>query len=133
MVNLGSDVVSDWSFEDGDLQTVSGTGNLIQAISNRLNTYTGDLSSFYADFGSILFDYMGELNKPTTHEYIRLEVENELIKDKRIINANCTVNKIGSGEVECTLNVVLVDGSDVDLNMIITSENEVRITNGVEY
>ena len=132
MINLGTDVISDWSFANGDIETVEGISNLNQAISNRLNTYLDDLSLFYSNYGSIVFDYIGEHNTPTIHEYIKVEVEDCIIKDKRINSVECTVNKIINGEISCKLNLVLVDGTDVDLNMIITQENTVTITNGVE-
>lgn len=132
MINLGTDVMSDWSFSDGDLNIVSGTGNLSQAIANRLNTYLDDLALFYNGYGSNLFDYLGEFNNSNIHEYIKLETEFQVIKDKRIKTAECTVNRIGQGIVEATLNVELIDGTDVDLNMIITNENKVIIQNGVE-
>ena len=131
MINLGTDVVSDWCFTDGDLNIVAGTGNLAQAIQNRLNTYIGDLSAFYASYGSQLFDYLGEMNQSNIHEYIKVEVEHAVIQDKRIMAAECTVRRLSGGRVECTLNVTLVDGTDMDLNMIITNENMVNIT-GVE-
>ena len=37
MINLGTDIVSDWSFSDGDLNIVTGTANLAQAIQNRFD------------------------------------------------------------------------------------------------
>ena len=132
MINLGTDVMSDWSFSNGDVNIVAGTGNLAQAISNRLNTYLDDLSAFYAGYGSTVFDYLGEFNHSTIHEYIKIEVETAVIKDNRVNSVECTVNKISSGQVEGKLNLTLVDGTDVDLNMIITAENTVMITNGVE-
>lgn len=131
MINLGTDVIKDWSFSNGDLNIVAGTGNLGQAIENRLNTYLGDLSAFYSGYGSQLFDYLGEINQSNIHEYIKVEIEHAVIKDKKIMGAECTVWKVSSGRVECTLNVTLVDGTDMDLNMIITNENMVNII-GVE-
>ena len=131
MINLGTDVISDWSFTDGDLNIVAGTGNLGQAIENRLNTYIDDLSAFYASYGSQLFDYLGEMNKSNIHEYIKVEVEHAVIQDKRIMAVECIVRRLSGGRVECTLNVTLVDGTDIDLNMIITNENMVNII-GVE-
>lgn len=133
MINLGTDIVSDWSFTDGDLNIVSGTGNLAQAIQNRLNTYLDDLNMFYSNYGSTLFDLLGDLNHETIHEYIKIEIEHEIIKDNRIRNVNCTVTKIGNGKVECNLNLILVDRTDIDLNLIITADNIAIIgTNGVE-
>lgn len=123
MINLGVDVQSDWSFSDGDLNIVTGTANLAQAIQHRLNTYFDDLNSFYANYGSTLLDLLGDLNHETIHEYIKIEVEDCVVKDNRIRSVDCTVNKIGVGQVECSLYLVLVDGSDADLGLIITADN----------
>lgn len=125
MINLGTDVIGDWSFTNGDVNTVTGTGNLGQAIQNRLNTYIGDLNEFYNEYGSNLFDYMGEMNHNTIHEYIKSEIEFRVVQDKRISNVDCTVSKVSSEQVKCQLHLTLVDGTDFDLNMILTNENAV--------
>lgn len=125
MINLGTDIMTDWSFSDGDLNIVSDTGNLGQAISNRLNTYLNDLNLFYTDYGSTLFDYLGSLNNENIREYIRIEVESTVIKDNRIQGVDCTVKKVQSNAVECVLNLQLVDNTDVSLDLIITAENVV--------
>ena len=127
MINLGTDVVSNWSFTDGDLNIVAGTGNLAQAIQNRLNTYMDDLNIFYQNYGSTIFDELGELNHPTIHEYIKIELESCLIRDNRINNVVCTVEKIDSGSVECSLDLTLVDETDVSLGLIINADNVVVI------
>ena len=127
MINLGTDVVSNWSFTDGDLNIVAGTGNLAQAIQNRLNTYLDDLNIFYQNYGSTIFDELGELNHPTIHEYIKIEVESCLIRDNRINNVVCTVEKISSESVECSLDLTLVDETDVSLGLIINADNVVVI------
>ena len=133
MINLGVDVAADWSFSDGDLNIVTGTNNLAQAIQNRLNTYFDDLNLFYANYGSTLLDLLGDLNHETIHEYIKIELEDVVVKDNRIRSVDCTVNKIGVGQVECSLYLVLVDGSDADLGLIITADNIVVLNiNGVE-
>ena len=127
MINLGTDVVSNWSFTDGDLNIVAGTGNLAQAIQNRLNTYLDDLNIFYSSYGSTIFDELGELNHPTIHEYIKIEIEYRLIRDNRIKDVVCTVEKIDSGSVECSLDLTLVDETDVSLGLIINADNVVVI------
>lgn len=127
MINLGTDVVSNWSFTDGDLNIVAGTGNLAQAIQNRLNTYLDDLNIFYSSYGSTLFDELGEINHPTIHEYIKIEIEYRLIRDNRIKDVVCTVEKISSDCVECSLDLTLVDETDVSLGLIINADNIVVI------
>ena len=127
MINLATDVIKDWSFNDGDLITVTGIGNLSQAIENRLNTYIGEMNDFYIEYGSQLFDYLGEMNQGNIHQYVKIEIEHSLIQDKRINSVECNITKIGSNEIEGILSLTLVDETDVDLNMIITNDNKVSI------
>lgn len=131
MRRLGTDIKSDWSFNsEGDLNIVSGVDNLGQAISNRLNTYLGDLDLFYQEYGSTLFEYLGEINHETIHEYIRIEIEHAVSNDKRVREINVTVLKKDTKSVECKLDLVLVNNKDVGLNMIISAENIVILNGG---
>lgn len=128
MINLGTDIDSEWSFANGDLLLVSNYGNLNQAIINRLNTDLDFYSIFYTKYGGRLFEQMGELNHPTIHEYIRIEVEDTVMQDPRIQNVECTVNKHSSNTVECDLMIVLYDETTVtNLNLIIDANTGVSL------
>lgn len=128
MINLGVDIDSEWSFANGDILLVSNYGNLNQAIINRLNTDLDFYSIFYTKYGGRLFEQMGELNHPTIHEYIRIEVEDTLMQDPRIQNVECTVNKHSSNTVECDLMIVLYDETTVtNLNLIIDANTGVSL------
>ena len=46
-MDIGTDINNEWVFEDGDLTLIDGEKNLIQSISNRLNTtYNKDTRKF---------------------------------------------------------------------------------------
>ena len=134
MINLGTDITSDWNFTNGDIDLVSGYPNVKQAIINRLNTDTDFYNIFYPKYGGNLFEHMGELNHPTIHEYIRIEVESIVKQDPRISNVNATVTKNGSSSVNCELNVVFYDNISSDkINLVIDANTGVSInTNIVE-
>ena len=130
MVNdvFGTDINRDWNFVDGDLELVTGTANISQAVYNRLMTDDDLYTQFYAKYGGKLYTHFGDLNHPTIHEYIRIEIEDILSQDPRIKSMECTVTKTSSKEVECNLNITPI-GSDeaVELNLVINENALIRI------
>lgn len=136
MVNdvFGTDIDSTWSFVDGDLELSKGKGNLGQAIMNRLNADDDQYSDFYIKYGGQLFDHFGDLNHPTIHEYIRIEIEHILEQEPRIKEiTECTVNKISSNVVGCTLKVTPI-GSDevIELNLVLSDDSPIFISSSNE-
>ena len=88
---FGVDIDSIWNFVDGDIQLSKGKENLGQAIINRLMADDDQYSDFYIRYGGRLFDHFGDLNHPTIHEYIRIEIESILEQEPRIKEINeCT-------------------------------------------
>ena len=57
-MNIGTDINNEWVFEDGDLSLIDGEKNLIQSISNRLNTVY-DESLYYSNYGGYLQQFIG--------------------------------------------------------------------------
>ena len=130
MVDIyGTDIQRDWQFSDGDIDLITGEANLGQAIVNRLNTDDDFYTQFYRRYGGRLYDHFGDLNHPTIHEYIRIEVEDILSQDPRIQQVDCTVNKTSNHEVECNLKIRVI-GSDevVELNLIINETAPIHIS-----
>lgn len=128
MNSLGTDIDSNCSFSDGDINLVSGIMNLGQAIVNRLNTDAGFYQGFYSHYGGNLFDELGELNNGNAHEYLRIEIESILRQDPRIKGTECTITKIASDTVKCNLKVqTIAEDEFVELNLVITPNNGVII------
>ena len=130
MVNniYGTDIKSDWSFTDGDLNIVKDKINLSQAVVNRLKTDAGTYDIFYKNYGGNLFEEMGELNHPTIHEYIRIEVESILQQDPRINNVECTVNKTYSNGVTIDLKLTPVTEDEVvELNLVWNEDSPILL------
>lgn len=108
MVNeniYGTDIHRDWQFSDGDLEIITGDANLGQAIVNRLNADDDWYSQFYTRYGGRLYEHFGDLNHSTIHEYFQIEIESIVSQDPRIAEVECTVNKIETDTVECSLKV----------------------------
>ena len=121
---FGTDIQSNWNLNsNGDLNTVTGESNLGQAIVNRLNSDLDTYDLFYAKYGGDLFTHMGDLNIPTIHEYIRIEIETILEQEPRIRQMQCTVEKNDTKSVLVTLNIVPVGADEVvELNLILGND-----------
>ena len=124
----GTDIKNDWSFTNGDLNTVSGQINLGQAVVNRLKADLDTYNIFYKKYGGNLLDEMGEINHPLSHEYIRIEVESILQQEPRLRNIECTVNKSYSGGVNVNLKLTPVAEDEmVELNLVINEDLAILI------
>ena len=76
----------------GDFEIVSDQDNLAQAIIVRLATDEGELHDIgHADYGSRLFEVVGEINDKATRRRIQALVRECLVQERRIkeiININ---------------------------------------------
>ena len=125
----GTDIKSDWSFTNGDINLVTGSTNLGQAIKNRLESDLDTYDLFYLEYGGELFEHFGDLNNPRIHEYIRIEVEHILDQEPRIDNLECTVNKTDRNTIECNLRVKPVQSERIDeFNLVINEDSYIEIT-----
>ncbi len=69
----------------GDLDVISGEDNLAQAIIHRLTTEEGELEDVgHADYGSRLYDIIGEPNNEMTRNRIRNTIRFALSQEPRI-------------------------------------------------
>jgi phage baseplate assembly protein W len=80
--HIGADLVAT---RGGDFDTVAKEDNLVQAIISRLSTDEGELVDLgHADYGSRLFELMGEVNNATTRQRLKAEVQGCLSQETRI-------------------------------------------------
>lgn len=103
--DFGVEVHSDWTFVDGDLKLVSYDDNLCQAIRNRLNTNLDELSLFYEDYGSVLNGFFGWKSNEETLSFIKLEIDNCLKNDFRLVNFTSEVKYNGNGVLQIAITV----------------------------
>ena len=123
----GTDINSNWSFSDGDINLVTDKANLGQAIVNRLKA---DLTTFifYNRYGGNLFEHFGDKNNPNIHEYIKIEVESICKQDPRIKQVESTVTKTDSETITLDLKLLTISSDEiVRYNLIITSDNSIFI------
>ncbi|MEL6940300.1 MAG: GPW/gp25 family protein [Cyanobacteria bacterium J06598_1] len=68
-----------------DLAVVNGRENLTQALLNRLHTRQGELTALgHPDYGSRLYQLIGELNNQRTRTRTELYVRESLAQEPRI-------------------------------------------------
>ena len=69
----------------GDLETVAGADNLVQALLIRFNTPLGDLAALgHPDYGSRLHDLIGRSNDASTRNLVRLFALETLRQEPRV-------------------------------------------------
>ncbi len=79
---LGADLTTT---EAGDLDTVENEDDLAQAIIVRLSTDEGELYDIgHADYGSHLYEVVGELNSGATRKKVESLVRECLFQEQRI-------------------------------------------------
>ena len=125
----GTDINRKWEFTNGDIDLVDESINLGQAIVNRLNAGLDTYDLFYARYGGVLFEHLGDLNHPNIHEYMRIEIESILDQEPRIQNLECTVNKTNSTTVEINLKVAVIGSDTIDeFNLVINEDSTISIS-----
>ena len=126
IVEYGVDICRDWTFQDGDIKSISNTDNLNQAILNRLNTIQDELDSFYDDYGSFLQSFLGWKKNEETLAFIKTELDNVIAKDPRItlFESEVTFDENGSVKIE----LVISDYGDFSLNYILDGEGVAEVS-----
>lgn len=75
----------DLSTHQRDLAVVDGRENLAQALLNRLHTRRGELAALgHPDYGSRLYELMGELNNGRTRTLTEMYIRESLAQESRI-------------------------------------------------
>ena len=119
----GTDIKLDFNFNNGDLELVSGTDNLGQAIINRLNTYKGFYDCFYTNYGGDLQKIYGMENNTNSLEYLRIEIESILLQDPRIKEITCECTKENTQTVNAELEILPISKDEiVTLNLVIQDD-----------
>lgn len=122
---LGADLAA----TEGDFETVSKEDNLAQAIVHRLTTEEGELHDIgHGDYGSRLYELIGEPNNERTRERIKNVVRDCLAQEPRIrevtsINVTTKLDEPNRVDIEIT---VLPIGSSTFLSVVYPFRLEVE-------
>ena len=125
IVELGTDLNSNWEFKDGDLQLVENKTNIKQSILNRLNCDYDSLDLFYYEYGSVLSNFLGWKHNDETLEFIRLEIEDTLNQEPRLTDFDVEVSYDKIGKVLIELYIVFNDESDFTLSLVLEKDGEI--------
>ena len=130
----GTDIKSDFSFSNGDLNLVSNTDNIGQAIVNRLNTDLGFYDWCYSNYGGNLSNVYDMQNNDNALEYLRVEVESILHQDPRIKELTCNCTKDDPQTIYVELDILLINSDEVvTLNFVIQDDLIVKLdTEGID-
>jgi len=104
-----------------DLETLSGADNLCQALLLRFLTPVGELAILgHPDYGSRLFELIGERNTETNRNRAKLFVLQALAAEprvKEVRSVRVTQNRARREQVDIEVSLVAID-SDTPLNLV---------------
>lgn len=102
----------------GDMLLVEGLDNAKQSIRNQILTEKGFYPSVDTDYGSEIYEVLGEDIEEPTLEALKVYIKNTLLENPRVkeileINPYLTIDK----QLVVMLKVGLVNGTEEDLNI----------------
>lgn len=128
-MDLGTDINSTWTIENGDLKIVSDEKNLTQSITNRLSCPLGSLDYFYDSYGSKLWSYMGWRKNEETLAFIKNELTETFRQDPRIDTFDFTLEWNEKGNLQ--LNLLLGYGvEELSLNLVLDKDDMMVVEDG---
>lgn len=102
----------------GDMLLVEGLDNAKQSIRNQILTEKGFYPSVDTDYGSEVYEVLGEDIEEPTLESLKIYIQNTLLDNPRVkeildINPYWTIDK----QLIVMIKVGLVNGTEEDLNI----------------
>jgi phage baseplate assembly protein W len=100
----------------GDFETVADEDNLAQAIIARLSTDEGELFDIgHADYGSRLFEVIGEVNNKATRQRLKALVRECLVQERRIkevVNIDVMPDPADSHRVDIEMTILPIKSNE---------------------
>ena len=119
LYELGVDLNSNFTFENGDIKLSKYEDNLVQAIINRLNTNLDELELFYESYGSVIRGFLGWRADETTLSYISTEITTVLNDEPRITDFDINVEYKKEGRISIDLSLSTISNVDIETNLIL--------------
>lgn len=102
----------------GDMELVNGLANARQSIYNQILTEKGTYPSIDTDYGSEIYEALGEDFEDATVEALQVYIKNALLENPRVKEiTRIEPYKTVTGELNIILNIVLVNGTENTLNL----------------
>jgi len=103
----------------GDLGTVAGIDNLVQALQRRIGTRKGELA-YHPEYGANFEQHVGAVNDPVRLRMMRLEVIETLLADPRIRAIENVILNDVMDHVDVAVTATVIGIDDVaHLNLVI--------------
>ncbi len=101
----------------GDLRTVSGRENLVQALRNRALAVPGHLVH-RPEYGGGLSTWVEELDEPTGRARRAASLRRQLLRDSRLVNAGVRIAPASTGQpLTVALDAEIRDAEDGRLTL----------------
>lgn len=102
----------------GDMELVNGLANARQSIYNQILTEKGTYPSIDDEYGSEIYEALGEDFEDATVEALQVYIKNALLENPRVKEiTRIEPYKTVTGELNIILNIVLVNGTENTLNL----------------
>ena len=121
---LGTDIKSDWIFENGDIKLVDNEENLVQSICNRLTSPETGFDLYYGNYGSVLGQFLGWRRRQETLDFMKIEIDNCLDQDPRIQKHDVELS-FEDGSVKIDLKLNYGEDSDLSLSLVLNNDGVV--------
>lgn len=111
----GTDYSSDgFITSNGDIGLVNELANAEQAIRNRLLTRLGTYPNIDTEYGSNVYQVVGEKRNPSLISELRVYVENCMLEEPRVYGIiNLDITPENHDIIKLQLQLQLVDGSEI--------------------
>ena len=111
----GTDYSSDgFITSNGDIGLVTELANAEQAIRNRLLTRLGTYPNIDTEYGSNVYQVVGEKRNPSLISELRVYVENCMLEEPRVYRIlTLDITPENHDNIKLQLQLQLVDGSEI--------------------
>lgn len=100
--------------EDGDLDVVSGTENLVQQLRHRINTPRGQLRR-HPEYGCLIWRLQGGVSGPVANALAAEYVKSTLLSDYRVSTVNSVDAVVTGDAIRVVASAEAIAGGGVDV------------------
>ena len=121
LYELGVDISSSFSFHDGDIVLAEYDDNLVQAITNRLETDLDELDLLYENYGSVMFGFLGWRGNDETLGFMKSELDTVLKSEPRLSGWDYEIEYTGDGNVRIDLRLYPNPGYRISTTLLLSN------------
>ena len=127
LYELGVDLDSSFTFNDGDLKLSSYDDNIVQAVTNRLNTQLNELDLFYDGYGSVFRSFFGWKTNDETSNFMKAELETVLEAEPRLTDWEYEISFMGDGKARIDLRLYPNPDYSISASLMVNSTGNVEV------